>query len=97
MRKRSVVVEGKKYGSGGQFEGSGCCFFIRQAFHSSANLRKTAFLALVENSASVNFLHGRIPENPQSHPIELPSLVQDSPVAIYKGCQNFRDSALGPN
>ena len=70
---------------------------INQAFHSSANLRKTAFLALAENSASVNLLNGRIPENPRSHPIELPSLVQDSPVAIYQGCQDFRNSALGPN
>ena len=49
------------------------------------------------NFASVNFLHGRIPENLRSHPIELTSLVQDSPVAIYQGCQGFRDSALGPN
>ena len=57
-----------------------------QAFHSSA-----------ENSAIVNFLHGRIPKNPRSHPIELPLLVQDSPVAIFQGCQDFRDSTLGPN
>ena len=71
--------------------------YLKQAFHPFANLWKTAFLALAENSASVNFLHGRIPENPRSHPIELPSLVQDSPVAIYQGCQDFRNSALGPN
>ena len=67
--------------------------FNNQAFHSSANLRKTAFLARAENFASVNFLHGRIHENPRSHPIELPSLVQDSLVAIYQGFQDFRTRA----
>ena len=42
-------------------------------------------LALAESSARVNFLHGRIHENPRSNPIELPWLVQDSAVAILPG------------
>ena len=65
--------------------------FELQAFHSSANWRKTAVLAPAENSASVIFFRLRISENPRSDPIEL-----TSPVAIYETSSGVRKREYFP-